>query len=149
MGFALAVVHFQPVTLLHTLLLSRVAFGKAARPSRRSRCRAPGKSLPGCTSLSAHPPESSGGRGGGGSRKGGGMAAPQALQQCVLGRRRAVAVESKQLLCLFLAFSLLWLCILFFPPWNDTLSVKLERSFLLCLRHVLNQRKYLQNATER
>ncbi|KAM9593501.1 uncharacterized protein ACIBXB_005173 [Morphnus guianensis] len=41
---------------------STAAFGRAMWPCRRSRRGAPGKSLPGRTTLSAHPPESSRGR---------------------------------------------------------------------------------------
>ena len=66
LGLALAVVSFQEVTLLPTLLLSSSAFGRAASPCGRSRRRASGRSLAARTPLSARCPQRSWGRYGGG-----------------------------------------------------------------------------------
>ena len=76
-GFASGVLHFPAVTLLHRLLLSRPAFGRAKWPCRQSREGPSGNSLSGCIPLSAGPPQRSWGRRAAAVRNGRGTSAPQ------------------------------------------------------------------------
>ena len=98
--------HFQEVSLLPLLLLSRCALGRAQCPCSPSRHRALGSSLAASSPLSARCPPSSWGSYSGTGRNGTSESGPHTLRQRAWGRR-AASDEAKSLLCLCLAAELL------------------------------------------